>query len=158
MNEVGYVTNLLGQDAVKLIEAHDPKTPLFLYLAFTAPHAPYQAPPEDLDQYKAITDPNRRAYAAMITVMDRQIGQVLEALDKRGMRENSLIVFQSDNGGPRSAKVTGEVDTSGGTIPADNGPYRDGKASLYEGGTRVVALANWPTVYTQVHPERFSIQ
>jgi arylsulfatase A-like enzyme len=40
--------------------------------------------------------------------------------------------------------VTGEVDTSGGTIPADNGPFRDGKASLYEGGTRVVALANWP--------------
>ncbi|MBE9227265.1 arylsulfatase [Phormidium sp. LEGE 05292] len=144
VKEEGYVTTLLGQDAAKLIQEHDPNTPLFLYLAFTAPHAPYQAPPEYLDRYKSITDPNRRAYAAMITVMDDEIGRVLAALDKRGMRNNTLIVFQSDNGGPRSAKVTGEVDTSGGTIPADNGPFRDGKASLFEGGTRVVALANWP--------------
>jgi arylsulfatase A-like enzyme len=80
----------------------------------------------------------------MITAMDDQIGKVVEALDRRGMRHNTLIVFQSDNGGPRSAKVTGEVDTSSGSIPADNGPYREGKAMLYEGGTRVVALANWP--------------
>ncbi|WP_197064857.1 arylsulfatase B [Leptolyngbya sp. KIOST-1] len=144
VNEEGYVTTLLGQDAVKLIGEHDTDTPLFLYLAFTAPHAPYQAPEEALEQYANITDPNRRAYAAMISVMDEQIGQVVEALERRGMRDNTLIVFQSDNGGPRSAQVTGEVDTSGGTIPADNGIFRDGKGSLYEGGTRVVALANWP--------------
>lgn len=144
IEEEGYVTTLLGQDAVKLIDEHDPDTPLFLYLAFTAPHAPYQAPEEALEQYANISDPNRRAYAAMITVMDEQIGQVIEALERQGMRDNTLIVFQSDNGGPRSAQVTGEVDMSGGTIPADNGIYRDGKGSLYEGGTRVVALANWP--------------
>lgn len=143
VKEPGYVTTLLGQDAAQLIQEHDAQTPLFLYLAFTAPHAPYQAPPEYLDRYKSIADPNRRAYAAMITAMDDEIGRVLAALDQRGMRDNTLIVFQSDNGGPRSAKVTGEVDTSGGTIPADNGPFRDGKASHYEGGTRVVALANW---------------
>ena len=76
--------------------------------------------------------------------MDEQIGRVVDALEKRKMRDNTLIVFQSDNGGPRSAKFTGEVDTSGGTIPADNGPYRDGKGTLYEGGTRVAALINWP--------------
>ncbi|HET6472187.1 MAG TPA: sulfatase-like hydrolase/transferase, partial [Pseudomonadales bacterium] len=60
------------------------------------------------------------------------------------MRDDTLIVFESDNGGPRSAAVTGEVDMSNSTIPADNGSFRDGKGSLYEGGTRVVALANWP--------------
>ena len=144
VKEEGYVTTLLGQDAVKLIESHDPKTPLFLYLTFTAPHAPYQAPQKYLDQYKDIVDPNRRAYAAMVTAMDDEIGKVIEALEKRKMRDNTLIIFQSDNGGPRSAKFTGEVDTSKGTIPADNGPYRDGKGMLYEGGTRVIALANWP--------------
>jgi len=135
---------LLGDDAVRLIESHDTGTPLFLYLAFTAPHAPYQAPKDHLDQYAGIADPARRAYAAMISAMDDEIGRVMQALDRRGMRGNTLVVFQSDNGGPRSAAVTGEVDMSGSTIPADNGTYRDGKASLYEGGTRVIALANWP--------------
>jgi len=144
VKEQGYVTQLLGRDAVKLIEGHDPKTPLFLYLAFTAPHAPYQAPKDYLERYANIADPSRRAYAAMITSMDDEIGRVVRALEQRGMRDNTLIVFQSDNGGPRSAKFTGEVDMSKSTIPADNGPFRDGKASLYEGGTRVVGLANWP--------------
>ena len=144
VDEEGYVTTLLGDDAVRLIGGHDPKTPLFLYLTFTAPHAPYQAPQEYLDKYTNIADPSRRAYAAMITAMDDQIGRVIEALEKRNMRDNTLIVFHSDNGGPRSAQFTGEVDMSKSTIPADNGPYRDGKGSLYEGGTRVVALANWP--------------
>jgi arylsulfatase A-like enzyme len=142
--EEGYVTQLLGNDARRLIESHDPKTPLFLYLTFTAAHAPYQAPMAYLDRYADIADPARRAYAAMITAMDEEIGGVVRALEKRGMRENTLIVFHSDNGGPRSAKFTGEVDMSKSTIPADNGPYRDGKGTLYEGGTRVVALANWP--------------
>ena len=142
--EQGYVTELLGDDAVRLIEAHDPKVPLFLYLAFTAPHAPYQAPRAALDRYASVGDPSRRAYAAMISSMDDQIGRVVDALERRGMRDNALIVFQSDNGGPRSAKFTGEVDMSKSTIPADNGPFRDGKGTLYEGGTRVVALANWP--------------
>src|SRR5215831_7248472 len=144
VKEKGYVTRLLGQDAVKLIDSHDPTVPLFLYLAFTAPHAPYQAPSEYLDKYKEIADPSRRAYAAMITAMDDEIGRVMAALDRRKMRDKTLIVFQSDNGGPRSAKFTGEIDMSKSTIPADNGPYRDGKGTLYEGGTRVVALANWP--------------
>jgi arylsulfatase A-like enzyme len=144
VKEAGYVTQLLGHDATRLIENHDSKSPLFLYLAFTAPHAPYQAPREYLDRYKHIADPSRRAYAAMITAMDDEIGRVLNALEKRKMRDNTVIVFQSDNGGPRSAKFTGEVDTSHASIPADNGPYRDGKGMLYEGGTRVAALMNWP--------------
>jgi arylsulfatase A-like enzyme len=144
VTEEGYVTTLLGNDAVRFVEKYDPKRPLFLYLAFTSPHAPYQAPKEYLDRYAKITDPSRRAYAAMLTAMDDQIGRVVGALETRGMRANTLIVFQSDNGGPRSAKFTGEVDTSKGTIPPDNGIYREGKATLYEGGTRVVGLANWP--------------
>jgi arylsulfatase A-like enzyme len=144
VTESGYVTELIGNDAVKLIEGHDPKVPLFLYLTFTAPHAPYQAPQKYLDQYAQVADPSARAYSAMITAMDAEIGRVRDALARRGMLEDALIVFQSDNGGPRSAQFTGEVDMSKSTIPADNGPWRDGKASLYEGGTRVAAVASWP--------------
>src|SRR5262249_7861545 len=144
VSEQGYVTTLLGADAVKLIEKHDPKKPLYLYLAFTAPHAPYQAPKRYLEQYSAIAGPARHAYSAMITAMDDEIGSVLGALEKRKMRDNTLVIFHSDNGGPRSAKFTGEVDTSKVTIPCDNGPYRDGETTLYEGGTRVVGVANLP--------------
>lgn len=142
--ESGYTTTLLGQRAVQLIEGHDAAKPLFLYLTFNAPHTPYQAPQEYLDRYGQITDPNRRAYAASITAMDDQIGAVLEALVRRGMRDNTLIVFHSDNGGTTNAMFAGEGDMSGTKIPCDNSPYRDGKGTFYEGGTRVCGLVNWP--------------
>jgi len=144
VKEEGYVTQLFGRDAVAQIMAQDPRTPLFLYLAFTAPHAPYQAPKEYLDRYKSIEDPTRRAYAAMVTAMDDEIGKVLAALEKKKMRENTLVLFMSDNGGNRTAMFSGDADVSKLKLPADNGPYRGGKGMLYEGGTRVVAIANWP--------------
>jgi arylsulfatase A-like enzyme len=135
---------LLGKDAVARINQHDARTPLFLYLAFTAPHAPYQAPKQYLDKYQHIAEPTRRAYAAMITSMDDEIGKVIAALEKKKMRDNTLIVFMSDNGGNVSAMFSGDVDVSKLKLPADNGPYRGGKGMLYEGGTRAAALANWP--------------
>ena len=142
--EKGYSTTLLGDAAVQRIEKHDPAQPLFLYLAFNAPHTPYQAPQAHLDRYAGIADPSRRAYAASITAMDEQIGRVLAALDAKRMRGDTLVVFQSDNGGTFNPMFAGEGDMSKVRIPCDNGPYREGKGSLYEGGTRVVALANWP--------------
>jgi arylsulfatase A-like enzyme len=144
VREKGYSTELLGDDAVRLIQKHDVSKPLFLYLAFNAPHTPYQAPQEYLDRYKNIAEPSRRAYAAAITAMDDQIGRVVAALDKKKMRDNTLIVFQSDNGGTKNPMFAGEGDMTNVKIPNDNGPYRDGKGTLYEGGTRVIALANWP--------------
>jgi arylsulfatase A-like enzyme len=144
VKEEGYSTFLLGNDAVKLINARDPSVPFYLYLTFNAPHSPYQAPQEYLDRYKEIADPSRRAYAAMITALDEQVGRVIQALEDRKLRDNTLIVFQSDNGGTRNKMFAGEGDMSKINIPCDNGPYRDGKGSLYEGGTRVVAFANWP--------------
>lgn len=145
VKEEGYTTQLLGADAVKLIESHDASTPLYLYLAFNAPHTPYQAPQEYIDRYASIEEPTRRTYAAMVTCLDDEIGRVVAALDKKGIRENTLIVFHSDNGGTKNAMFAGVMaDVSKIKIPCDNGPYRDGKASLFEGGTRVCAFANWP--------------
>jgi arylsulfatase A-like enzyme len=144
VKEKGYVTTLLGDEAVRVIGQSDGQTPFFLYLAFTAPHSPYQVPDAAMAQYKGIADPARRAYAGMITAMDTEIGRVIAALEQRKLMDNTIVVFQSDNGGPHSAKFAGEVDMSKSTIPPDNGPFREGKATLYEGGTRVIAVVSWP--------------
>jgi arylsulfatase A-like enzyme len=145
VKEEGYTTTLIGQDAARLIEGHDTATPLYLYLTFNAPHTPYQAPKEYIDRYSNIEDPTRRTYAAMVACLDDEIGRVVGALDKKKMRDNTLILFHSDNGGTRSAKFAGVMaDMSKVTLPCDNGPYREGKGTLYEGATRVCALANWP--------------
>lgn len=143
LEESGFDNTLFGDEAARVVEGHDAAAPLFLYLAFTAPHTPFQAPEDYLDRYKHIADENRRAYAAMISVLDGGIGKLVAALEKRGMRDNTLIVFHSDNGGVTSSLFAGDSKVSGG-LPANNGPYRDGKGTLYEGGTRVAALANWP--------------
>jgi arylsulfatase I/J len=143
VKEPGYDTELFGADAVRVIKEHDASSPLFLYLAFTAPHTPYQSPKKYQDMYPGIADPLRRTYAGQITAMDDQIGAVIDALEKRNMRDNTLIFFVSDNGGTRSNMFAGEAEVKG-ELPPNNGPYRDGKGSVYEGGTRVAALANWP--------------
>lgn len=143
--EEGYSTTLLGDDAVKVIRNHDRSKPLFLYLAFNAPHSPYQAPKEYVDRHPEIAEPTRRTYAGMISALDDQIGRVVQALDETGMRSNTLILFQSDNGGTFNPMFAGSIaDMSKVVVPCDNGPFRDGKGSLYEGAVRVAALANWP--------------
>jgi arylsulfatase A-like enzyme len=143
IKEEGYCTTLIGREAARLIDRHDGITPLFLYVSFNAPQAPLQAPKYYLDMYKGIGDESRRTYAAMITALDDAIGMIIAALEKRGMSDNTLIVFHSDNGGA----VPNRHPTGDGDVQkdfSDNGPYRDGKGSLYEGSVRVVAVASWP--------------
>jgi arylsulfatase A-like enzyme len=130
LRQEGYSTDLIGDEAVQLIERHRGANPFFLYVAFNAPHTPLQAPAAYLAQYARITDKKRRAYAAMVTAMDDNIGKIVAALERRGLRERTLIVFSSDNGGNLPA--------------ASNAPLRDQKGSLYEGGVRVPAFAVWP--------------
>jgi len=92
--EQGYYLDLIGDEAVKLIEKQDKTKPFFLYFASLAPHAPYQAKKADEDRYAAaIKDPTRRTYAAMVTSVDDQVGRIIAALEKRGLRENTLIFF-----------------------------------------------------------------
>jgi arylsulfatase A-like enzyme len=74
----------------------------------------------------------RRTYAGMVAAMDEAVGQIVTTLEERGLLENTLIVFSSDNGGPAPGKVT------------SNGPLRAGKGSVYEGGIRALAFATWP--------------
>jgi len=131
LREEGYATTLLGDEAVRLISAHDPATPLFLYVPFNAPHSPLQAPESYVERYRHIADSKRRAYAAMVHCLDDQVGRITAALDQRGMEKDTLIIFSSDNGGPLD-------------LGATNGSLRGKKATLYEGGVRVPAFARWP--------------
>lgn len=145
VREEGYTTQLIGAEAAKFINAQDAKSPFYLYLTFNAPHTPYQAPKEYVDRFASIEDPTRRTYAAMISCLDDEIGRVVAALDAKGIRGNTLIVFHSDNGGTTNAMFAGQMsDLSKIKLPCDNGPYRGGKGSLFEGGCRVAAFANWP--------------
>ena len=128
----GYATSLLGSEAVRVIEQVQPEKPFFIYLPFNAPHTPLQATDEYLRRYAHITSKERQIYAAMVECLDDQVGRVVAALEKRGMTKHTLIVFSSDNGGLL------------GVGGASNGKLRAQKDTLYEGGTRVSALANWP--------------
>lgn len=145
VKEEGYTTTLLGKDAARYISEQEDGKPFYLYLTFNAPHTPYQAPQEYIDKFKKIEDPTRRIYAGMVSCLDDEIGRVISALEKKKLRDNTLILFHSDNGGTKNAMFAGVMaDVSKIKIPCDNGPYRDGKGALFEGGTRVCAFANWP--------------
>jgi arylsulfatase A-like enzyme len=131
LREEGYTTHLLAAEATKIIKQHDGSKPLFLYVPFNAVHSPHQVPEKYKEPYAAMKEP-RRTYAGMLAAMDEGVGQILAALDEKKLRENTLIVFTSDNGGPGPGRVT------------DNGPLRAGKGTVYEGGVRVAACAAWP--------------
>lgn len=127
----GYTTTLLGDEAVRVIQKHDSKAPLFLYVPFNAPHTPLQALPEHLKKYEHVKNKTRQSYSAMVHAADEQIGRIVAALEKAGMLQNTIIIVSSDNGGPIG-------------LGATNGRLRGGKGSLYEGGVRVAACAAWP--------------
>ncbi len=127
-----YVTDYLTDEAEKAIEANR-KQPFFLYLAYTAPHTPLQATQEDYDALAHIEDHTLRVYAAMVRNLDRNIGRVLQTLRDKGLDDNTLVIFTSDNGG---AHYVGLQDL--------NKPYRGWKATFFEGGIRVPLFMRWP--------------
>jgi arylsulfatase A-like enzyme len=127
----GYSTHLIAAEACRIIREKNPDKPLFLYVPFNAVHGPHQVP-KKYEQPFTNLQCVRRTYAGMVAAMDEGVGQIVAALDEKGLAKNTLIIFSSDNGGPAPGKVT------------SNGPLRAGKGTIYEGGIRVCAFATWP--------------
>jgi arylsulfatase A-like enzyme len=127
----GYSTHLIAKEACRLIREKAANKPLFLYVPFNAVHAPYEAPKQHVEPFTNLTGV-RRTYAGMMAALDEGAGQILAALREKKILDNTLIVFSSDNGGPSPDRIT------------SNRPLRAGKGTIYEGGIRVCAFANWP--------------
>ncbi|RZC32788.1 Sulfatase domain containing protein [Asbolus verrucosus] len=131
-----YSTDVYAQEAVNIINNHNSSTPLFLYLAHAAVHSgnpydPLQAPSDTIEKFSYIDNYKRQKFAAMMSKLDDSVGDVVNALAKKNMLENSIIVFSTDNGG---------VPVEFGDNAASNYPLRGVKATLWEGGLRGVGL------------------
>ena len=131
LKEEGYSTHLVAHEACRLIAEKDNAKPLFLYVPFNGVHSPLQVPDEYLKPYQNLKG-GRQKLAGMLSAVDEAIGQIVAALERKGIRDNTMILFSSDNGGPNPVSLSTNI------------PLRAGKGTIYEGGVRVCAFANWP--------------
>lgn len=127
--DAGYTEDFIVQHAMDFIRENKDR-PFFCYVPFHIVHAPLQAKDADLkDVDPKVTDQTKRTYAAMVQALDKNVGAILAELDQFGMRDNTIVVFTSDNGA---------------TKDGSNLPFRGGKHSVFEGGTHLPTVIHWP--------------
>jgi arylsulfatase A-like enzyme len=135
-----HIDDYLGTKAVAYIKENKNK-PFFMCFWLYDVHAPFQSKPDLVEKWKKKVDPSNPQHcptmAAMIEVMDDNVGRVLDALEANGIADDTIIIFTSDNGGNM-------YDVADGTTPTNNEPLRSGKGNNYEGGTRIPLIVRWP--------------
>ena len=142
IDENAHLTDAFAREAVDRIALRAPESePYFLYLPFSAPHTPFQALEKYTRRFAHIDDPRKRIYYAMIAQLDDAVGDILEAVEKSGEAENTIVVFTSDNGGATYTGATG------------NDPLRGGKMSHFEGGLAVPLMIRWPREISRMSEE-----
>jgi arylsulfatase A-like enzyme len=134
----GYITDVLTDDAISFITARQ-KQPFFCYLAYNAPHSPYQVPDKYFEKFKAKGfDEKVAAFYGMCENIDDNVGRLLAHLDQLDLEDNTIVLFLTDNGGTAGVKTY-------------NAGMRGGKTSVHEGGTRVPLFIRWPAAGWQPH-------
>jgi len=137
-----HIEDRMAAEAAAFMEQHQER-PFFLNYWMFSVHAPFDAKQALIKKYRGLVqaDDDQRCptYAAMIESMDDAVGTLLDTIDRLGLAENTLVIFTSDNGG----NMYNEVE---GIPPTSNAPLRGGKASMFEGGTRVPCIVVWPNV------------
>jgi arylsulfatase A-like enzyme len=134
----GYITDVLTDDAISFITARQ-KQPFFCYLAYNAPHSPYQVPDKYFEKFKAKGfDEKVAAFYGMCENIDDNVGRLLAHLDQLKLADNTIVIFLTDNGGTAGVKTY-------------NAGMRGGKTSVHEGGTRVPLFIRWPAAQWQPH-------
>ena len=135
-----HIEDRMAKEAVAFLKAHQKESFFLNYWMFSV-HAPFDAKADLIEKHRRRVDPNdpqrSPTYAAMIESMDDAVGTILDTLDELGLMEQTIVIFTSDNGG----NMYNEVD---GTTPTSNAPLKGGKATMYEGGTRVPCVIVWP--------------
>lgn len=129
-----FFPDLMVKEASQFLEQNREK-PFFLYYALNTPHYPYQGEPKWLEHFKDLPYP-RNLYAAFLATQDERLGQLFSKIESLGLRERTIVVYQSDNG----YSTEDRAHHGGG----NSGPYRGAKFSLFEGGIRLPAIISWP--------------
>jgi arylsulfatase A-like enzyme len=148
-----YFPDLMTKKALDFIETNQHR-PFFLYVAYNIPHYPEQPDPQFDERYAKLPMP-RRSYAKMISTTDHRMGIVMKKLTDLGLRQNTIVIFMSDNGhsAEDGARIRGEDHSSGlpqGTYyhahggGGNTGPWRGHKGTYFEGGLRVPAIISYP--------------
>ena len=155
------IEDRMAKEAVKFIRANKDHPFYLNYWTFSV-HGPWDGKPELIEKYRKLADPNKAQHtpimAAMVETLDRAVGTLVAELKKQGIYNNTLIVFTSDNGGNMYSPINGDTGKRMGSedgrtpkgknwvYPTNNAPLRGGKATIYEGGSRVPCIVVWPGV------------